>query len=328
MLSRFELFRDNWLKYDDILNPFAQFATSRFDLDEDFFNALRFDQESLKNYRIDSVRSATKVLGERPAICFSGGIDSQAMLLSFLEAGVDCEVFVMRFDKNFNKMDTEHALLFAAEHNVKLNFFDIDVVRYLTFDLYEDANLYKCSSPHFLTHYKLYDYIREYGCTGLASAGNAFSKFTNGWGASPSATQFNYIKYSEVHDFPVIGSFLLYDPSVCWTIGLLTPLADTSNAIGINGNYEYGNAHQIRYAAKVQGYHNSGLTVIPQQTKYTGFEDLKEFFAQKFSDGWAFENKFRHPLEKLYGKANSNLFLTDQQLGVIDELHRKNFAPG
>jgi len=322
----FEYFRDNWLKYDDILNPFAHYATSRFELGDEFFESLRFDKESLRNYRIDAVQSAMTVLGDRPALCFSGGIDSQAMLLSFLEAGIDCEVFLMRFNKDFNSMDTDHAMLFAKQHGIELKIFDIDIVRYLTFDLYNDADLYQCSSPQFLTHYKLYDHIREYGCTGIAAAGNVFSKFIDGWGAAPSATQYNYIKYSEVHNFPVIGSFLLHDPKVCWSHGLVTPMADVSSVTGPNSETHYLTAYQIRYLSKVAGYHNAGLEVIPQETKYTGFEKLKDFFAQKFSNGWAFENQFRHPLEKKYGKAASKLILTEQQLAMIENLYSKNFV--
>ncbi len=326
MSFQFEFFRNNWLTYSEILNPFAPSVTSSFTLDDDFFNSLKFDQSSLKNYRIDAAKAASSVLGDRPALCFSGGIDSQAMILAFLEAGVECEVFLMRFGKEFNSMDTEHAIMFANNHNIKLNIFDIDVVRYLTHDLYNDAEIYKCSSPHFLTHYKLYDYIRAHNCTGLASAGNVFSKFTNGWEAAPSAPQLNYINYTAVNDFPVIGSFLLYDPYVCWTLGLLTPAADISSIIEPNANHAYLAAQRARYVAKVKGYRNAGLDVIPQETKYTGFEKLKEFFAQRFSDGWAFENQFRHPLENRYGKSGSNLLLTDSQLNAINELHAKNFT--
>jgi hypothetical protein len=322
----FEFFRHNWLKYEGIFDPFADFAVSSFSLDTDFFTSLKFDKESLQNYRIDAIQTSIKVLGSKPALCLSGGIDSQAMVLAFLEAGVDFEVFLMRFNKNFNSMDSDHAITFAEKYGITLNIFDIDIVRYLTFDLQHDAEIYKCSSPHFLTHYKLYDYIRESGCTGIVSAGNSFSRFIDGWGASPSAMQYNYIKYAEVHNFPIIGSFFLYDPAVCWSLGLLTPSTDHNSIVKFDESNTYLNVHHARYATKVAGYYNIGLEVIPQDTKYSGFEKLKEFFAEKFANGWAFENQFRHPLEKKFGKAVSKLVLSESQTDIINKLHDKNFA--
>ena len=52
------------------------------------------------------------------------------------------------------------------------------------------------------------------------------------------------------------------------------------------------------YLQKVIGYKRIGFDIIQQDTKYTGFEKVKELIEEQSGDGWAFERKFRDPLAK------------------------------
>jgi hypothetical protein len=133
----------------------------------------------------------------------------------------------------------------------------------------------------------------------------------------------NYIEYVRLNQFPIIGNFLGYDPVLCWTIALLTPThtAPWSNTPSASQMVEDTGK---RYLAKVHGYTNHGFDIIPQSQKYTGFELVKEYFANKFNDGWTFEKKFRHPLEKQFGNATGELCLTNEQIEILDKLYCQN----
>ena len=292
-------------------------------LGDEFFRSLSFDSSTLRQYRIDAAIAASKTLGENPVLCFSGGIDSQAMLQCWKEAGLSFDVAILRFESDLNKQDMQTAREFCEANDINPVYIDLDVVRFLTRESADFSEQYKCTSPHFVTHYKMFDMLRELGYTGICCGGTAFAKGNDEWGPSPSAAQANYIEYSRQNQYPIIGNFLGYDPKLCWTIALLTPSADvvwnTPYPIPVN------EINQTRYLSKIVGYRNHGFSIIPQKTKYTGFELVKDYFAEKYNDGWAFEKLFRLPYQKKYGAAAGTLKLTPDQESNLSLIYNKNF---
>jgi hypothetical protein len=130
--------------------------------------------------------------------------------------------------------------------------------------------------------------------------------------------------YSNRNQFPVIGNFLGYDPALCWSIALLTPEHDVEWTT--RHSRVLADTNAVRYAAKILGYRNHGFDIIPQENKYTGFELIKDYFAEKFNDGWAFEKMFRLPLQKKFGTAFGDLALSENQTAIIDRLYYKRFG--
>lgn len=323
MSFQFEPFRNQWLTFTDILDPFAEQIEYTIDLHEDFFSSLSFDAESLFNYRVQAARSAAQQLGDDPVLCFSGGADSQAMIQCWREANLKFDVAILEFDNELNKQDTEIAMLYCKEYNITPKIIKLNIVQFLTRDSTALAERYKCTSPHFSTHYKMFDMLREMGYTGICCGGTALAKNHTEWGPAPSAAQANYIEYSRQHQFPVIGNFLGYDPALCWTIALLTPEHNVDWTINYTRPVE--DINLARYTAKVIGYRNHGLAIIPQENKYTGFELVKEYFAEKFNDGWAFEKMFRIPLQKKYGTAKGVLIVSESQANTLSNIYSKNF---
>jgi len=190
---------------------------------------------------------------------------------------------------------------------VELN---INVIEYLTREHYEQAEKYHCTSPHFSTHYKMFDMLRDMGYTGICCGGQAFAKDETVWGPCLSAAQINYLEYSRINQYPVVGNFLGYEPKLCWSIAILTP-SEFKWQVSATDSLE--DATQKRYLAKVEGYRRHGFDIIPQESKFTGFEKVKEYFAAQTNDNWTFEKKFRHPLD---------LLLTDSHSETLARLYR------
>ena len=322
MSFQFEPFRNRWLTFTDILDPFAECITYDVNLDVDFFASLKLDSESTLQYRISAAKSAAAQLGDNPVLCFSGGVDSQAMLQCWREAGLKFDVAILEFENNLNKHDVSIALEYCNAHGIEPIILNLKVIQFLTRDCIELGTKYKCTSPHFITHYKMFDMLRNLGYTGICCGGTAFARNHTEWGPVPSAAQSNYIEYSNRNQFPVIGNFLGYDPNLCWSIALLTPEHDVEWAT----RYPriIADANSARYAAKVIGYRTHGFDIIPQENKYTGFELIKEYFEEKFNDGWAFEKMFRLPLQKKFGTAHGVLVLTENQTKAIDKSYRES----
>ena len=86
-----------------------------------------------------------------------------------------------------------------------------------------------------------------------------------------------------------------------------------------------------KYAVKVAGYRKMGIDIMPQDTKYTGFELVKDYFEEQTGDGWTFEKRFRYPLSRMDGgKYNKDthtykLNLTVEQQQKLDSIYLKHF---
>lgn len=322
MSFQFEPFKNNWLQYSDMFNTAFPIPFT-VNLSTDFFKQLKFDHDSLRSYRIEAARGAAKQLGERPVLCLSGGVDSQAMIQCWQEAGLSFDIAILTFANGLNRQDSD----FAKElcYSRRLSFIEIvlDVVQFLVRESAEKADLYRCISPHMLTHYKMFDMLRDKGYTGICCGGGAFAFGKDQWGPAPSPAQMNYNEYARVHSFPAMGNFLGYDPDLCWSIALLTP----PHIAAWHGE-EVLFANSVRYTTKVQGYINHGFDIKPQDQKYTGFELVKEYFAVKYKDGWTFEKKFRFPLEKKFGVTTTKLILTSFQLDTLGEIYSQRFTSG
>lgn len=324
MSYQFNPFKDNWLSHGDLFSKYSASVEYTMSLDDAFFQGLRFDSSSLLRYRIDAAKASAEQLGNKPVLCLSGGIDSQAMIQCWLEADIKFEIAIGAFNNNLNEQDVTHAKMFCNKLGLNPIIIDIDVLNFLTRENHEFGEKYRCTSPHFNTHYKMFDILRGMSFTGICLGGTAFARSKESWGPAPTPAQMNYVEYAKLNQFPIIGNFLGYDPKLCWSIALLTPphSAEWYNTVSAS-NSQLLNDTALRYEAKILGYRNHGFDIIPQDQKYTGFELVKEYFAEKFNDGWAFEKKFRHPLEKMFGNARGDLIITQQQTDLLDQLYKQ-----
>lgn len=288
-----------------------------------FFEELKFDRSSLLEYRIAAAKDSAEKLGDNPVLCLSGGVDSQAMVQSWQEADLKFDVAILVFNDELNSHDVQHARMFCKLHNITPVEININVIQYLIREHFDQAEKYRCTSPHFSTHFKMFDILRDMGYTGICCGGQPLAKAKTEWGPALSAAQLNYLEYSKINQYPIMGNFLGYYPKLCWSIAILTPNDDFVWSATANDSLE--DITKKRYTAKVKGYQNHGFDIIPQASKFTGFEKVKEYFAKQSNDGWAFEKKFRHPLEKKFGSAPAGaLKLPNNQLELLDRLHREH----
>jgi hypothetical protein len=88
-----------------------------------------------------------------------------------------------------------------------------------------------------------------------------------------------------------------------------------------------------KYDAKLIGYRRVGFDLVPQPQKYTGFELVKDYFAEKTGDGWAFETQFRLPLTRMNGGIYNKdqhvykINLSASQVRALDSIYLKHFPP-
>jgi hypothetical protein len=251
-------------------------------------------------------------IGEKPAICFSGGIDSQTVIDTFLIAGVTPNVVIFNFLDDHNIQDVSHAIKFCETRNITPRLIDFDVIRFLNNELYNFATKYKISSPQFAVHLYLAGKLKDLGYTSAIFGGNNLCQFEDQTWYAPAKEETDWYSYSKEINFPIIGNFWLQD----WRLSLMAT---------INMPYFIQNDKSHNYQVKITGYRNMGYDVIPQDQKYNGFETVKKYYEEMTGDGWTFEHQFRNPIKKFAGiYVNKPISIAPEILTRINMLKQEN----
>lgn len=329
-LSHFKAFYNDWLDYEGLLHNNGR--DHIVNLPVSFFNELQFDSISLKQYRIDAARLCAETLGDNPALCFSGGADSQAMLQSWHEANLKFDTFIVVFNDGLNNQDSDHAIQFCKQNGYPYKELHFNVIQFLNRDNYEYGKKYNSCSPHFNVHYRVVEILRDMGYTGVCNGGDAPYNHNDVWGENFAQRPFHYLKIQDKIQVPFQGSFLSFYPQLAWAIALLTESrTEVFNSVDtIIRNWELEQeVKRQRYIKKIDAYRRVGFNVLPQETKFTGFELVKKYYEDLTGDGWTFERKFRHPLvaELDHDKTVYKFNLTPDQLEVVNLIQRNNLRP-
>jgi hypothetical protein len=324
--------------YNDWLDVSGMTASNGKDhtvnLKPEFFEKLDpFNDKKLKQWRIDAATRCAESLGEFPALCFSGGVDSQAMLHCWAEADLEAHVIIFAFKDGLNKQDCEHAKSYCHTHDIPYREIEFDIVSFLTRDNASMTEVYGGISPHFNTHYRFVEILTHMGYTGVCFGGTAPDRINGEYGSNIEKVPYHFTKIADKFQIAVQGSFLSHSPELAWAIALSTPDTNTNlykdNA---ENDYEkYSEAVGAKYEAKLIGYRRVGFDLIPQPQKYTGFELVKDYFEGQTGDGWSFEKRFRYPLTRMEGGKHNkdiNMYkisLTDAQRKAVDLIYLKHF---
>jgi hypothetical protein len=70
-------------------------------------------------------------INQRPLIFFSGGIDSESIIYSFLESGKDFSVAHIKYGPNLNDHEYQYVKKISKKFDLDINFFDVNVNEYL-----------------------------------------------------------------------------------------------------------------------------------------------------------------------------------------------------
>lgn len=283
--------------------------------------------DKIWDYSVESVKILQKELGEKPALCLSGGIDSQVMVDCFIRADAIFDVVIMRFPENLNLHDIKTAIEFCDSRQLKYKFIDVDVISFLNRELLTFAGKYDVSSPQFATHFKMFEILQQQGYSSAVCGGNTLVNSSNGWTCPTTKEQNDWRDYSIRSKFYVMGDFLSY----FWKFSLLLScnleksfIADTKNLGVLSSLNNYDDMLLEKYKIKTAGYRSAGFDIIPQETKLTGFERVKEEYKKQNDDGWAFEKNFRTPLTMINpGPKKSQLILDIKQNSALNALYDK-----
>lgn len=300
-MSQYNFFHGNWVDCSPLFEDksvYTEYDDLKVSLSSKFFDDLKFDEESLKHYRMQATFLANRELGGKPAIAFSGGIDSQCAVLCFKELGIPCDIYVLKFKYDLNIHDIKNAYKFATENNIELKEIELDVMNFLSRENHDYGMKYKSPSPQFNVHFKMFNILQSMGYSGVVCGGNSPLQTKNGvWGSNFQRNSQSYMNYTKESGFMCQGNFLSFYPNLAWAIALMTPATDILDH-SVQDYLTRIYAEDRRYADKLIGYKKVFSNIMPQDKKYTGFETIKQLLWDKTKDGYTFEKLYRYPLEK------------------------------
>jgi hypothetical protein len=221
--------------------------------------------------KLSPMEAATKAAvklgrGQLTNICFSGGVDSQALLIAFREAGVPYRI--VNFAYGRPSEDNLTAAKVAVELEERMTILPIQAREFITSPrLQELARRYDTISPQLLT------YIHAVGSIDgpAVMAGNFLTPSSN----AINWTQAGLLRFAELDRPDYTPFFFLSTPELAYSFmggDFLTTHFDPSRD-DIDARIRFSS-----YAEKLVALKRAGFSIIPQSTKLTGFEELKASF--------------------------------------------------
>jgi len=180
----------------------------------------------------------------------SGGIDSQAMLYFWNKFGKDFVPVSVIYNADCNLHDILKLEEINQNYNFKIHYKDFDLFSFLENEVVTYAYKYKCSSPCITAHIKMTEDLDGT----IIYSGDFISNI------KPTLTN------------AILG---LYRASLMHTPELAYALQPTHATI-----HEMGNEN---YDSKFIVYTKNNIPVVPQATKVTGFEKIKDYYDKNFS---------------------------------------------
>ena len=218
------------------------------------------------NFRAECVNAA-KLIKESTTkdiyVLLSGGVDSEIVARSFIEADIPITCLIARFNDDMNEHDISYAFDFCDEYNVKYIIIDINIYDFWKKDLYKYASMSKCISPQLILPMWLSDQVDGYTIIGAGECymvQNFYHEFEL-WEKEKIASWYRHYMINDKEGCP---GFFQYTPEL-----MLSFISDD-----IINNIEDRVEGYSTYFEKNEVYHHHWST-LKKRLIFTGFEKFK-----------------------------------------------------
>ena len=242
-------------------------------------------KEALKSPLSAAIEAVNDIAENYPApyhLLVSGGIDSQAMLYAWKMSGHPFNAVSFRYNQDLNWHDIKTLPQFCEQENIDYQIIDFDYLGFLENEYDGIAKKYRCSSPQIAMHIKM---------AMLLPGTRIFSgNFLSGNTAHLSCAILGTYRFSMTEEGKnTIPYFFLYTPELAYSLTYFKCNNTLPDDLG--------------YIHKVNEYQAMGFPVIAQDTKFTGFEKIKEYY-----DRHTYVLEDRNNILKYNGKASHRPF--------------------
>jgi hypothetical protein len=269
-------YKDNWLawtydgvKFGNKITPQSKFE---FQIKKTVHRPLKsHKQELLENTRV--IRDS---FNEPFDLLFSGGIDSEIVLRCHVELKIPINVFIFKYEKDYNCHDVRHALRICEELSVTPTVIDFDLAKFFENDAYDIWKIGYFQRAGTLPHMKMIEYLDNIP---LMGGGDPSWKFNNGnWQFHLEESWHGQSVYCSSINRTMIADWYEYSPEVLVSHALLPRI---QNLVNSKVNVDYDQIKHFLYKKlwpeiairpKQNGF--EGNNIIPKQC---AVQELLEF---------------------------------------------------
>lgn len=239
----------------------------------------KIDSNSI-NFHVDKISSTTienaiqytveSIIEDYPSpyyIMCSGGIDSQAMLDSWVKFGKNYIPVTVQYNNDMNHHDIENIFNFTKQYNIDLIVKNFDVLKFLTTSYAENSRRFECSSPQICTYIEM---TKDLEGT-VVFSGNMLSPN----GVYLTRALLGLEKYSKTR--PCVPYFFLHTPDIAYANSFIP--------------FDRKDLKLDGYQLKCLAYRRMKFPILPQEKPFSGFEIIKEFYDKNYFNQLDFKNR-------------------------------------
>jgi len=231
------------------------------------FNSYNGNVGSFKEELLNAARSTMDYCSTKPIILFSGGIDSEIMLRSFLEIGVTPEINIARYENDYNIYDVSYAITVCSILNVSYKIIDLNLQKFYENEAEQMSELAQIDRPRALPYCKLLELVDGFPIMGASdlSPWRTDDNYSHKgiWLMRCWEHDIGWSKFLRQIDKPGIAEWFK------WTPGLVISYMNTTWFPNLVNDKYYGKLGSN--STKLIGYREAYPDLI-ERKKQTGFE--------------------------------------------------------
>jgi hypothetical protein len=260
---------------------------------------------TIGTFKEELIRAAQSTVdhypGMRPSVFFSGGVDSELILRAYVEAGTNPEVFIIRFENDYNIYDVSYAVVVCNLLNVPYKIVDFNLEKFYN----NDAEL--ISEQAQIDRVRMLPHLKFTECTdGLIIVGHSDVRWYRPeedysvpctWLAQDFEHDIGCDKYNMMHNRPAVFQWWKWSPGLILSYTRLDWFKKLVND-GYKGKLGLN-------STKIIGFREAYPDMISRE-KQTGFEGandgiVKEFqaFIEKKYNGFPYRQYVERTLDEM-----------------------------
>ncbi len=260
---------------------------------------------SVGSFRDEMKKAASSTLdhyaGLKPSILFSGGLDSEIMLRSYLEIGSKPNVYIFRYEDDYNIYDVSYAVTICSILNVQYKIIDFNLKKFYENEAERYSALSQIDRPRALPYCKFLETVDGFPVLGASDLSvlrldSDYSK-KGQWIIRCWEHDIGWSKFIREINKPAVAEWFK------WTPGLVLSFTELQWFKDLIDDKIYGKLGTN--SSKIIGYREAYPDLITR-VKKTGFENLSlefitefEQFLSKKYNGLNFRNSYDRPVWEL-----------------------------
>jgi len=236
--------------------------------------------------------------GLKPCVYFSGGLDSELVLRSYIDIGADPIVNIFRFEDYINEYDVSYAIVICETLGVKYNVIDFNVKKFFENDAESISDIAQIDRPRGLPQLRFLDYTEGFAVLGIGDPRWTRSvKDNTPWILLDQEHDTGWDKYILHKGMPAIAQWFKWTPEL---VLAYTELDWFKNLV-INNKWT---GREGVTSTKIIGYKEAYPDLL-QRDKKTGMEPIDslinefERFLEKKNNGLPYRQVVPRTLDEL-----------------------------